>query len=73
MKAILEIPEREISFEFENLKIDQFKILLEKPNDEIPFFIEKYTNDEHITLITSNMPESLRVEIVNIIMNYCNH
>ena len=58
MKAILEIPEREISFEFENLKIDQFKILLEKPNDEIPFFIEKYTNDDRYLIFASGVSNS---------------
>jgi len=42
MKAILEIPEKEISFEFDNLTIHQFRMIGTRPDSEIPMIVEKY-------------------------------
>lgn len=72
MKATLEIPEKEFIFEFDNIAIDQFKMIGTKPA-LVSYFIEKYPIGEPITLMTSNMPDHLRTEIVNLISNYCNH
>lgn len=73
MKAILEIPEKEISFEFDNLTINQFRMIGSKPNDKIPMILEKFPVGEPITLITSNMPEVLKEEIIKLISQYCGH
>lgn len=73
MKAILEIPEKEISFEFDNLTINRFRMIGSKSNDKIPMILEKFTIGEPITLITSNMPEVLKEEIIKLISQYCGH
>ena len=73
MKAILEIPEKEISFEFDNLTINQFRMIESKPNDNIPMILERFPVGEPITLITSNMPETLKEEIIKLISQYCGH
>jgi hypothetical protein len=73
MKAILEIPEKEIKFEFDNLTYDQFRMIGSKPNDKIPMILEKYPIGEPITLITSNMPDVLKDEIIKLISQYCGH
>jgi len=73
MKAILEIPEKEISFEFDNLTYNQFRMIGSKPNDKIPMILEKFPIGEPITLMTSNMPEVLKEEIIKLISQYCGH
>lgn len=73
MKAILEIPEKEIKFELDNLTYNQFRMIGSKPNDNIPMILEKYPIGEPITLITSNMPPDLKEQIEEIIGRYCNH
>jgi hypothetical protein len=73
MKAILEIPEKEISFEFDNLTINQFRMIGSKPNAEVPMILEKFPIGEPITLITSNIPEVLKEEIIRLISQYCEH
>ena len=73
MKAILEIPEKEISFEFDNLTYNQFRMIGRKPNDEMPMILEKFPIGEPITLMTSNMPEVLKEEIIKLISQYCGH
>jgi hypothetical protein len=35
--------------------------------------LEKYTIGEPITLITSNMPDLLKDEIIKLISRYCGH
>lgn len=72
MKAILEIPERGIKFEFDSLTINQFKIITSKPNDTTNM-LEKYPVGEPITLMTSNMPEVLKEEIIRLVSQYCGH
>lgn len=70
IKAILEIHEKEVKYEFDNLTIDQFIMI----NEVKSYFIsKKYPIGEPITLITSNMPDDLIFEIKNIIKQYCNH
>lgn len=73
MKAILEIPENEISFEFDNFTYNQFRMIGSKPNDKIPMILEKYPIGEPITLITSNMPDELKIVIDKMISQYCGH
>ena len=73
MKAILEIPEKEIKFEFDNLTYNQFRMIGSKPNDKIPTILEKFPISEPITLITSNMPDVLKDEIIKLISDYCGH
>ena len=73
MKAILEIPEKEISFEFDNLTINHFRMIRERPNHEIPMILEKFSIGKPVTLITSNMPEVLKEEIIKLISQYCGH
>jgi len=73
MKAILEIPEKEFKFEFDNLTCDQFRMVGNKPNDEIPMILEKYPIGKPITLITSNMPDVLKDEIIKLISQYCGY
>jgi len=63
MKTILEIPEKDIRLEFDNLIINKFKII-----DS-----ERDLDDEWITIATSNMPDELRKEIVEAIKQYCDH
>lgn len=73
MKAILEIPEKEIKFEFDNLTYNQFRIIGSKSNEENLMLLEKYPIGEPITLITSNMPDVLKDEIIKLIEQYCGH
>lgn len=73
MKAILEIPEKEFSFEFDNITINQFIMIGSRRMDVNYFMFEKYPIGKPITLITSNMPDVLKNEIENIISHYCNH
>ncbi len=73
MFATLDIPEREIKFEFENLTYNQFRMIGRKPSKTIPMLEERFPIGEPITLITSNMPEELKNTIVNLIEKYCNH
>jgi len=72
MKAILTIPEKEISFEFDNLIINQFKLYSKRPEDYSIFQICAPVS-KIITLVTSNMPDSLKKEIEELIKIYCNH
>jgi hypothetical protein len=71
MKGILEIPEKEIKFEFDNLTYNQFRMIGSKPNDNITMIVEKYPIGEPITLITSNMPDDLNTIIIKLISEYC--
>jgi len=73
MKATLEIHEKEIKHEFDNLTWNQFRMIGEKPNDNNHMIIERYPIGESITLITSNMPDILKDKIVKMIELYCNH
>ena len=74
MRGILEIPEKEISFTFDNLTINQFRKIDMKSEYEIcNTTTERYPIGEMITLITSNMPETLRDEITKVIKQYCGH
>lgn len=72
MKAILKIPEENYHFEFENITINQYRMIAERPSEISPFIFEKYPVGKPITLMTSNMPEDLRQVIDNIISDYCN-
>lgn len=73
MKTFLQIPEKEISFEFDNLTINQFRAIGTKPNEKIQTIVEKYPIGNSITLVTSNMPEILKDEIIKLIEHYCGH
>lgn len=73
MKAILEIPETETIIEFDNLTINQFRIIGTRPNDDIPMIVEKYPIGKTITLITSNMPDELKEAIDGMVSQYCGH
>lgn len=44
-----------------------------RPSHNMPTIVERYPIDEPITLITSNMPDSLKNEIIKLINNYCGH
>jgi len=72
MNGILEIQEKVIKFELENLTYNQFKMIGSKPMDVNNIMIEKYSIGEPITLITSNMPDNLKHEIDKMIEQYCN-
>jgi hypothetical protein len=71
MKGILEIPEKEIKFEFYNLTYNQFRMVGSKTKNNIPMIVEKYPIGEPITLITSNMPDDLNSIIIKLISEYC--
>jgi len=73
MKAILDIPERDFKFELENVTVDKFRMIGIKPDDGIPMIIEKYPIGKPITLITADMPETLKDAIVEMIKQYCGH
>lgn len=72
MKAILEIPEEEFRLELDNPILDQFRMTATRPNLHHPRLMdETYCIGEPIIIVTSNMPDDLRNEIVNIIHKYC--
>jgi hypothetical protein len=73
MKAILEIPEKEIKVEFENMTYNQYRIIGSRPSEISPIMVEKYPIGKPITLVTSEMPDGLRIEIEKLIEQYCNH
>ena len=73
MKAILEIPEKEIKFEFDDLMYSQFTVIGSRPNDEMPMIVERYPIGQPIILITSNMPNDIKQEIIKLIEQYCGH
>ena len=73
MKASLLIPEKEFSFEFDNITINQYRMICSKPNNNMSMFMEHYPVGETITLVTSNMPNDLKEQINHIIEQYCNH
>jgi hypothetical protein len=73
MKAILEIPEKDVKFEFDNFTYNQFRMIRTKPNDKTPMILERFPIGEPMTLITSNMPDTLEDEIIKIISLYCGH
>lgn len=66
MKAILEITDTNIKHEFDNLKIEQFEKIYSTPCITLP----PYAEEKPAVLITSNMPESLRKCISDIIRLY---
>lgn len=73
MKAILDIPEKEIKFEFDNLTFNQYRMIGRKSNEVNPMFWESFPVGKPITLITSNMPDGLRDEIIKLVSDYCWH
>lgn len=72
MKGIFQMPERGISFDLDNVIVDQFRIIGRRPS-ESGIMTEAYPIGEPIILITSNMPSDLRTQIQEIIGQYCNH
>ena len=72
MEAILNVPDKELSFIFENLTIDQFTPVNEV-NDPGNMFTSFEAGGPPITLITNDMPEGLKDELTTIIKKYCNH
>jgi len=66
------IPEKEIEFELDEISINQYKMVSKKPSEN-GVLMEKYTVGEPITVITGNMPKSLKIAIEEVIKNYCNH
>jgi hypothetical protein len=74
MKATLTIKgDKKVKFDFDNLTLSQFRMIGSRPSEICPMIVEKYPIGEPITLITSNMPEVLKNEIVELIERYCNH
>jgi hypothetical protein len=73
MKGNLEILEKEITFNLDDISIKQYNVIGRKQSETIPMFVENYKVGETITLITSNMPDKLINEIDSIIKTYCNH
>jgi uncharacterized heparinase superfamily protein len=73
MKAILEIPEKDVRVELNNLIYSQFRMIGRKPHAEIPLIFEKYPIGKPIILITSNMPDVLKEAIDEMISQYCEH
>ena len=79
MKAILEIPEKKIKLEFDNFTYDKYRMIGERPMgptgemDENYMMVEKYAIGKSIILMTSHMPNDLKVEIGKMIERYCNH
>lgn len=73
MKATLDISEKDIKFELENVTLDKFRMIGIKPDYENPFFNEIYPIGKSITLITADMPETLKDAIVEMIKQYCGH
>ena len=71
MKAILKVPEKEISFDLKNVTIDQYTAVKETVGDFNMTHIEP--DGEPFVLITSNMPLELKDEISTLIKRYCNH
>jgi len=72
MKAILNVPDEELSFIFDNLTIDQFTPVNEV-NDPGSMFTSFEAGGPPISFITNNMPEGLKDELTTIIKKYCNH
>ncbi len=70
MKAILEIPEKEIKFEFDNLTYNQYRMVGTR---NCGIMVERFPIGEPITVLTSNMPNDLKEEINSVIEAYCNH
>lgn len=62
MKAVLNIPDKDISFVFDNLTVDQYRVVGERILGNN--VIEKYTSGDTIVLVTSNMPHELKNQIV---------
>ena len=73
MKAILSIPEKEISLEYENLSINTFTPVNEVTHPDYPMMVLSEPGGKPITLITSNMPGELKDELITIIKKQCNH
>jgi hypothetical protein len=75
MNGTLEIPQKEIKFELNNVTYNQFRIIGERPcepADINPMMVEKFVVGDPIVLITSNMPHDLKNEIIELIQRYCN-
>ena len=72
MKATLNVPEQDISFEYDNLTIDMFTPVEEEQNLR-NLFVTFKPGGPPITLITNNMPPILKDEVTTIIKKYCNH
>jgi len=72
MKAILSIPEKELTFEYDNLSMDMFTPVEEEQNLR-NLFVTFKPGGPPITLITNNMPQALKDEVTTIIKKFCNH
>jgi len=73
MKATVCIPEKDISFDLDEIMYSQFRMVHSKPSEENPLLIENVPFGKSITLITSNMPKELVTKISEMISQYCNH
>ena len=72
MDGLLYIPDREIEFELKDLEYQEFTIVGSRAS-EIIGIDEKYPVGKPMTIITSQMPGSLKAEINELIKSYCNH
>ena len=72
MKGKIEIPEKELKFELEDIALYKFRIVRKRPDFDLPDVMVTEGVGEPITLITSNMPTRLREEIVAHIEQFCN-
>ena len=73
-KITITIPSgNDISFETKDVNANQYSIVFEEPNPNLPGIVLKRTWGEPILVITGNMPEPLRKAVDKIIKEYCNH
>lgn len=68
----LEIPDKNIKLDFENITLNQFKTIINEPSD-CGMFIQRKPVGETIMMFTSNMPPPLYEKILEMIEDYCNH
>lgn len=73
MNAILNVPDKAISFELDNVSISQFKRIINNPIELNMDVFHRQPSGEIITIVTSNLPQELNNEIENLIKLYCNH
>jgi hypothetical protein len=69
--ATLEMSDKEIKFEFDNITHNSFRII-KKIDDPITMMSHYEGVGDMIHLVTSNMPTELNDEIIKMIKKYCN-
>lgn len=71
MKAVLNVPDRGISFELDNFKISIHNRI--ERTIMLNGTVELNKLGEPVTLITNNVPEVLLEKIVALVENYCSN